>query len=154
MPMISDVKGMVETQQKLEQTIADLRGSEFLQGMRDATLMVSHSAKELAPVDLGRLRASITPEIRQEGSTVLGVVGSRVKYAAAAELGSKPHTPPFSAIQAWARRKGIESAAGAIWQSIRQHGTQGHFFFQNAFEQNKDAIVRKLGDIVGRIVQK
>lgn len=150
-----DVQGMVEAQRKLEQTIADLRGDDFLQSLRDATMMVTRSAKQYAPVDRGRLRGSITPEIRKEGDNNVGIVGTTVKYAAAAELGSAPHTPPWSAIKAWARRKGLDDkAAGAIFHHIVEHGTQGAAFFQQAYDDNQDAIVRKLGDAVGRIVQR
>jgi len=151
-PPVVDVKGLVETQRKLEQTIADLRGDAFLQGMRDATLMVSRSAKERAPVDTGRLRATITPEIRREGNTTLGVVGSNVKYAAAVELGSKPHFPPLAALENWARRHG--TTAYVVARAIARRGTKAKRFLQGAFDENKDAIVRKLGDVVGRIVNK
>jgi HK97 gp10 family phage protein len=85
-----EIKGLLETQRKLEQTVRDLRGSEFLQGMRNAVLLVERDAKINAPVDTGRLRASITPEIRQSGTMTTGVVGSNVIYAAAQEFGT-PH---------------------------------------------------------------
>lgn len=152
MPPVVDVIGLVETQRKLEQVVADIRGGEFLQGMRDATLMVSRSAKERAPVDTGRLRATLTPEIRREGNTTLGVVGSNVKYAAAAELGSKPHWPPLKALENWARRHG--TTAYVVARAIARHGTKAKKFLQGAFEENKDAIVKRLGDVVGKIVKK
>jgi hypothetical protein len=41
---------------------ADLHGEPMLQGMRNATLLVTRDAKRFAPVDTGRLRASITPD--------------------------------------------------------------------------------------------
>lgn len=152
MPVTTEVTGMLETQRKLEQTIADLRGEPFLQGMRDATLMISRTAKELAPVDTGRLRASLTPEIRQSGGTTEGVVGSNLKYAAAAELGSKPHFPPLAALETWARRHG--TTALIVARGIAKRGTKARKFLQGAFEQNKDAVVRHIGDIVGKIVAK
>jgi HK97 gp10 family phage protein len=84
-----EIRGLLETQRKMEQTVRDLRGNEFLQGMRQATLLVERAAKINAPVSTGRLRASITPEVRQSGTMTTGVVGSNVIYAAAQELGTK-----------------------------------------------------------------
>ena len=56
-----EIKGLEETQRAMEQIVRDLRGEPFLSGMRRATLLVQRSAKQKAPVDTGRLRASITP---------------------------------------------------------------------------------------------
>ena len=50
-----------------------------------ACLMVVRDAKKLCPVDTGRLRGSITHEVK--GTT--GKVGTNVEYARAVELGSE-----------------------------------------------------------------
>jgi hypothetical protein len=42
---------------------------------------VRNKALRLAPVDQGRLRQSITVEVRAEGGTIVGRVGTNVKYA-------------------------------------------------------------------------
>lgn len=49
--------------------------------MRTATMMVTRSAKIFSPVDTGRLRASITPEVKTAFKHVVGIVGSIVEYA-------------------------------------------------------------------------
>lgn len=152
MPVSVEVRGLVETQRKLEQTIADLQGDALLDGMRRATLLVQRDAKRLAPVDTGRLRASITPEIRQRGTTIQGVVGTNVVYAAAVEMGSRPHYPPLSALQTWARRHGMN--AFVLQRAIGRRGTKARRFFQQSFEQNRARIVELLDDAVVRIVSK
>lgn len=150
MPLSVEIRGLVETQRKLEQTIADLQGDAFLDGMRRATLLVQRDARRLAPVDTGRLRASITPEIRQRGTTIQGVVGTNVVYAAAVELGSRPHYPPIAALQTWARRHGMN--AFVLQRAIGRRGTKARRYFQQAFEQNRSRIVELLDDAVVRIV--
>lgn len=150
MPLSVEIRGLVETQRKLEQTIADLQGDAFLDGMRRATLLVQRDARRLAPVDTGRLRASITPEIRQRGTTIQGVVGTNVIYAAAVELGSRPHYPPIAALQTWARRHGMN--AFVLQRAIGRRGTKARRYFQQAFEQNRSRIVELLDDAVVRIV--
>lgn len=76
-----EIKGLKETQRKMEQVVRDLKGEPMLQGLRKATLLVERHAKINAPVDTGRLRASITPEIATRDTVVQGIVGSNVVYA-------------------------------------------------------------------------
>lgn len=84
-----EVKGLEEVQKKMVQVAKDMRGTPALNAMRQATLLVHRSAKQNAPVDTGRLRASITPSVSQSGNTVMGVVGSNVEYAPFQEFGTR-----------------------------------------------------------------
>lgn len=148
----AEVRGKAELQRKFEQVVRDLRGDRFLQAMRDSTLLVQADAKRLAPVDTGRLRASITPEVRQGASRgdIVGAVGSIVEYAAAAELGSKPHFPPLEAVATWAERHGMSAFAVAL--AIARNGTKAFKFLQRAFEKNEETIKAKLDGAVSQIV--
>jgi len=146
------VRGLIEAQAKLDQVVRDLRGEAMLSAMRESTLLVTRSAKKYAPVDTGRLRASITPEVRRSGVQILGVVGSNVQYAAAVELGSKPHFPPVAALETWARRKGLNPYLVA--RAISRRGTKPRRYLQRAFEDNRQRIINKIDGAVGRIVDK
>ena len=75
------IRGLEETQQKMSQVMKDLRGQPLQKAMRDATLVVTRQAKIYSPVDTGRLRASITPEVVRRDTVVQGIVGSNVFYA-------------------------------------------------------------------------
>ena len=67
------------------------------------------------------------------------ILGSRLGYAEFVQTGTEPHTPPFEPIQIWARRVlGDESAAGAVWQKIRQEGTDANPYVDRAFENTLD----------------
>lgn len=153
------VKGLVEAKDKLEQVVTDLRGEEFVRGMRQSVLMVTRSAKMDAPRDTGRLVNSITGEVRQVGKTVQGVVGSNVEYAPYMELGTgtfagKPaHFPPPAALTTWARRHGMNPYVVARAIYLRG-GLRPRHFFKNAFEKNQGAIRDLIGDTVSRIVRK
>jgi HK97 gp10 family phage protein len=133
-----EIKGMQELQRKAEQTMRDLHGAPMLQAMRDATLIVTRGGKINAPVDTGRLRASITPEVRSAGADMLGVVGSNVVYAPYQELGTRPHFPPIAALQVWARRHGI--SAFLVARAISVRGTPAKHFLKNAFDEAKPRI--------------
>ena len=148
----TEIHGLKEAQAKMEQVVKDLNGAPYLNAMRDATLLVTRDAKINAPVDTGRLRASITPEVKQRWRRVEGVVGSNVKYAPYVELGTRPHWPPPGALATWARRHGIDEFL--VQRAIGRRGTKAVEFLKRAFEDNSERIVALLGHAVGRIVRK
>lgn len=157
-----EIKGLKEMQQKNEQVLRDLKGAPFLSAMRDATLIVERSAKINVPVDTGRLRASITPEVRQRWPKIQGVVGSNVHHAAYVETGTRAHWPPPGALAVWARRHGMPEYLvrrsigrfGTSMMALRTVGTKGWRYLQRALDDNRDKITRILGKAVGRIVNK
>ncbi|SDY97599.1 HK97-gp10 family putative phage morphogenesis protein [Hymenobacter psychrophilus] len=66
------------------------------------TLLVESTAKDFAPVDTGRLRASIHSDFRADG--LGGSVSTNVEYAQAQELGTRrmPAQPfMFPAAERW-----------------------------------------------------
>lgn len=148
----AEIRGLVELQRKGEQVAEDLHGKPMMDGMRKATLLVMNDAKRLAPADTGRLRSSITPEIRAQGDQVIGVVGTNVLYAPYQETGTKPFWPPVSALSTWARRHGI--SAFVVARAIARKGIKAKRYMQRAFQKNEKEIMRLLDATVGRIVNK
>ena len=142
-----EIQGLKETQKEMERIVTDLRGEPFLNGMRRATLLVQRDAKKKAPVDTGRLRTSITPEVRWQGNTAIGVVGSDVKYAPFVELGTRPHFVPAKYIGVWTSRHGLDNAG--LFVSGKPQP-----FLQPAFEENAAKIVQILGDTVATIISE
>ncbi len=65
--------------------------------MKRAVLMIEADAKRLVAVDTGRLRASITNQVRQITRDVIeGRIGSNLSYSAYQELGtSKMPAQPY-----------------------------------------------------------
>jgi len=94
---------------------------------------IVNEMKVEAPVGAtGDLRRSIQIFQRDDDSVLLG---TRLAYASAVNEGTEPHTPPFEPIQVWARRVlGDESAAGAVWQSIREEGTDANPYVERAID--------------------
>ena len=67
------------------------------------------------------------------------VLGSRINYADDVRTGTPPHTPDWEQIQIWARRKlGDESAAGAVFRSIQQRGTEPNDYVSRAMDNTLD----------------
>jgi hypothetical protein len=156
------VKGLEEVQAKMTQMLSDLHGQPMLRGMRDATLLVQRDARLNAPVDTGRLRASILPEIRTMHNEIQGVVGTPVTYAPPIEEGARAHWPPPGALEPWARRHGIPEflvrrsigTFGISKMAYRKLGTKGFRMFERAVEENLDKIANLIGRAVGYVVNR
>ena len=154
-----EVLGLKETQKKMEQVVRDIRGTPMVNAIKQATMLVQRSAKKRAPVDTGRLRASILPEVRKQVRAVQGVVGTNVSYGPYMETGTGKfgrggtHWPPTAALAVWAERHGMSAfvAARAIG---RRGGLIGRKYLQGAVDENRTKIDLILSRAVGRIVAK
>ena len=64
------------------------------------------------------------------------VLGSRIGYADDVNDGTEPHEPDFEQIKIWARRVlGDESAAGAVFNKIKEEGTDPNPYIDRSLEQ-------------------
>lgn len=64
------------------------RSEPIAADLQRRALDVEASAKDLVPVDTGRLRASITTQLGQDSESLFADVGSDVEYAAPVEFGT------------------------------------------------------------------
>lgn len=147
----SSVKELREVQKEVERKLKELTGGPMVQAMRQSTLLVSRSAKINAPVDTGRLRASITPSVTATADSVKGIVGSNVKYAPYVELGTRPHWPPIAALETWARSHG--TSAFLVARAIARRGTKAVKYLERAFEENQGRIVAMIERAVKQITE-
>lgn len=145
-----DIRGLQELQREAERITRELHGEPMLDAMRQSSLWVQTDAKQLCPVDTGRLRASITPDIRVERHQVIGVVGTNVLYGPYVETGTRPHWPPKGALAVWAQRHGMDEQVAA--RTIARRGTRAKPYFKPAFEQNIDRIQNAIGQAVEGII--
>jgi len=160
MPAIlnAELRGAREAQKDMERIVKELGGGPMLDATRDATLIVQREARQKAPVDRGLLRASIVPEVRATTTGVEGVVGSNLQYAAAVELGSRPHWPPIDAIAGWVHRtmRGVEnerSVAFLIARKISRVGTKKQPYLIPAVEMNLSRIKSLFENAVKKVIR-
>jgi HK97 gp10 family phage protein len=147
-----NVRDLQKAQAKMEQMAEDVTGTPMVNAVRDAVLIIQRSAKQNAPVDTGRLRSSIVPEIRARERSVTGIVGSNVMYAPYVEFGTRPHWPPRSALEVWARRHG--TTAYLVARAISRRGTKAVRFLQRAVEDNERRIHQVFERAGRRILEK
>lgn len=116
--------------------------------LRKSALTIEGAAKQLAPVDTGRLRSSIASEFAPWRAQV----GTTVFYAPFVEFGTRPHWPPIGALTRWGRRHGIP--AFLVARAIAQRGTKAQPFFRPAIERSMAAIQGFLSDAAHAIERR
>ena len=154
-------KGIKEARQILAQ--------EFTRAMRQTIFAIERVAKRRAPVDTGRLRASITPDIR---SPFEGHVGTNVAYAAAVEHGGRPHTikPRKAKVLRFAiggsKGRYVTSKSGKkYWRkgkkgqevfvmSVRHPGTKAKPFLEPAYRKGITAADKEYKQALTRILTR
>lgn len=141
----------IEGLETLQKALADpeLVKGPIKDALTRAGLTVEARAKQKAPVDTGRLRASIATKVEETRA----IVGSNVLYASYVEFGTKPHFPPVSALTTWARRHGFDSAF-VLARAISQRGTKAHPYLVPALLESKPDIESFLRDAARRIEAK
>lgn len=104
-----------------------------------AAFEIEGESKRRAPVDTGRLRASISTSLGIV-KNIGAIVQTNVNYAAFVHEGTRPHFPPISALEKWSKRKGLN--AGAVARSIARKGTKAQPFMREAVENKEKEIAK------------
>jgi HK97 gp10 family phage protein len=120
--------------------------------------VVERTGKENAPVDTGRLRSSITSRVGQDIRSDPSVfIGSNLLYAPYVEFGTKPHWPPLSAMQPWAKRHGFPAGrrgAFLVARAISRRGTRPQPFLVPALKSNAARIRSLLVDAAREVERR
>lgn len=118
-------------------TVINRKADRFLQGQ---TVDIIRTQKEEAPVDLGQVQSSIRSE-KQTGR--LGYkVKAHAKHAKWAHDGRRPgKMPPVSAVEGWARRKGLNPFMVA--RAIGRKGSKGKPFVDISYKRQKPIFNRE-----------
>jgi len=118
------IEGLEGLQRALER--APVEANQALRNaMQRSTYRVQAEAQKRAPVDPGRLRASITTSVETMAEGIEGRVGSAVFYSPHMEYGTgtqadgpggtgRRHWPPGAALDVWAKRHGFGEGGGFL----------------------------------------
>lgn len=92
--LASDVSGLLEIREDNAQRIADAIDQALAKALEEVGLVAEGYAKKACPVDTGRLRNSITHQVRPSEKSVY--IGTNVEYAPYVELStSRTKGQPF-----------------------------------------------------------
>ena len=92
--LASDVSGLLEIREDNAQRIADAIDQALARALEEVGLVAEGYAKKACPVDTGRLRNSITHQVRPSEKSVY--IGTNVEYAPYVELStSRTKGQPF-----------------------------------------------------------
>jgi hypothetical protein len=143
-----ELRGLLEQQRDADRMMRELGGPPIIQAVRDATMVVTRTARQEAKVDMGAYRASIVPLVEVGAGRIVGSVGSDLDYARYVVLDTRPHWPPIAALAVWARRHGV--SAYLVARAIARRGTKGDKSLIKGIENNVDQIIRLIERAVER----
>lgn len=136
-----EIKNLKELQERFKQA-PEIASKHILEAGNKSLLSLQGTAKQLSPIDTGRLRQSIlVSPMKRSGNAFTGSVGTGLKYAEIQEGGSgiygpnkapiRPKTKKFLAFKTkdgkWIRAKSVK-------------GVKGRFFMKGAVEGNQRKI--------------
>jgi len=106
-------------------------------------------------VDTNELIQGIHYDIRPTASGLESTIKPSTqadKYAVYVEHGTKPHTPPASALQGWADRHGIP--VWAVIRKIQREGTEARHMWRDGFIDLENKVDSELHELAEAIVRK
>jgi len=128
----------------------------------EGSLLLERETNERTPTSgAGTLRDGIAAIPVSIGDrAVTGGVGTAISYAAAVELGAKPHWMPIEPLEDWVRRKlakrgdEVQEVARMVWFKIAHRGTRGRFMFRDAANAAEAQIVTMLERAAERALER
>ncbi len=158
MPLSYKLEGMERISKKLDWAYYAEDVRKFF---ADAGMTVERGAKQRAPVDTGRLRASITSQADPSAHPLWAKIGTDIFHAPYLEWGTGllsdgpgPHRryfPPGGALNLWASRHGFASGYLVARAIFMAGGTKPRRFLRGALEDSIDKIGGLLADLGNRI---
>lgn len=154
-------QGLLEAKRSAQRTAANLSGEPMVAAMRRAVAVVIADSKVRSPVDAGRLRGSITGDVRQTMTGISGIVGSNVVQSAPMEMGTgtfagqRPHFPPPRSLTVWARRHGMAGKEFLIARAIfRRGGLEPRKYMRSAIDNKRQTVIRILEEGVQNSIEQ
>jgi len=109
--------------------------------LRSIGFQIEREAKDRAPVDTGRLRASITTDLIEKRGIPMVKVGTNVEYAPYVEFGTDPHviTPDSKEALQWTDP---ETGEPVFAKRVEHPGTESQPFLLPAVDAVRSRINR------------
>jgi hypothetical protein len=142
MEMIYDMREVILFAQRSQRAPIIVK-EELTAALLKSGLAVEGTAKELAPINFGLLRDSITPSLQYPNMIVSA---QKDDYAPVMEYGRTPgaRMPPDGPIRQWMQRKGLDHTDDGLVYVIRRaisvNGIKGRRYMARSLERNAPRI--------------
>lgn len=149
-----EIKNLAELQSHFRKA-PEITGKRIVEAGNKSLLSLQGTAKQLSPIDSGRLRQSIlVSPMRQSGSSFTGSVGTSVDYAAWMERGTGIYGPSGQPIRPKTKKfLAFRGKGGKMVFAKSVKGVRGRFYMKGAVEQNQRNIDGFFEDAATNIAQ-
>lgn len=132
------INGLDRLQRQMDQA-PGLVLSEVVKATNLSLANYQRTARELAPINKGHLRNSITLyPAKVEGTKVTGAVGTNLSYAAAQEGGTGIYGPHKRRIRPkTAKALHFEGSDGVVYVASSVKGVKGRLYMKGSLERNQ-----------------
>jgi HK97 gp10 family phage protein len=147
MNMKVDVKGLKEVEKSIDELLSKegMIKREVMATALDIQKKAKKKLRSWKAVDTGHLSNSIIVDSVQGGAAA--EIGPTAPYGPYVEFGTKPHFPPPSALEDWARHHGFDSA-WPICKIIAKRGLKERPYLEPAYEEEKEGFVERIKKIL------
>lgn len=123
---------------------------ELNRGIKRSVVTLERTARQLAPVDTGRLRASHTSDF----SNLRGELYPTTEYAVYVHEGTKAHFPPIGTpgVGNWSKKHGIPAYKVAL--GISKKGTKARPWLQQTADKEQKNIENIMQDAVDKALNR
>ena len=128
-----EVRNLEPIQAKLKKG-GNIIKKQMNEAIKRAVLMVEADSKKNTPSDTSRLRGAHKTYF----GNLQGKLRIEADYGIYVHEGTRPHWPPFDAIDPWAKRHGIPTFL--VQRAIARKGTKAVPFLKDAVTKNKNKI--------------
>lgn len=126
-----EIENLAELQERFAQSPLVV-GAELEDATKKAGIGIIKEEVKQAPHDSGKLQQSI----KMEYTPIEVSITPDIEYAKWVVSGTRPHTPPRGALEAWARRHGVPAVM--VQRAISKRGTKPNPFVQRTRDAIKD----------------
>jgi hypothetical protein len=135
-----EIKGLDTLQARFKEA-PDITAKHVLDAGNKSLISLQGTAKQLSPIDIGRLRASIlVSPMKRSGNVISGSVGTSVTYSVYQEQGTGiygPNKRPITAKNGGYMTFQIKGK----WVRVKStKGVRGRYYMKGAVEQNQSKI--------------
>ncbi len=133
-----EIKNLAELQSQFRKA-PEIASKRISEAGNKSLVSLQGTAKQLSPIDSGRLRQSIlVSPMRQAGSSFTGSVGTNVKYAGIQEAGSGIYGPSGQPIRPKTKKfLAFRGKGGKMVFTKSVKGVRGRFYMKGSLEQNQ-----------------